>query len=214
MIYTLFGFDYIFDINFFRLCLLTALLGLFSKYVISLIQIDYFSSGNNQILVFSLLPVTGFVITSAISNNIALSLGMVGALSIVRFRTPIKNPLELVIYFFLITLGIVTNVDPNLSVNFTLFFALVAVLSEIYRIIANKLNFKVNLQKEFDYYLRIELHKENNELDKIENLLHKSFMANNSTYNIGLFTTSEAYEIINKIGNEKIINYSIDKNTR
>ena len=39
-------------------------------------------------------------------------------------------------------------------------------------------------------------------------------MANNSTYNIGLFTTSEAYEIINKIGNEKIINYSIDKNTR
>tara|TARA_A100001234_G_C12522438_1_gene340853 strand:+ start:158 stop:802 length:645 start_codon:yes stop_codon:yes gene_type:complete len=214
MIYTLFGFDYIFDINFFRLCLLTALLGLFSKYVISLIQIDYFSSGNNQILVFSLLPVTGFVITSAISNNIALSLGMVGALSIVRFRTPIKNPLELVIYFFLITLGIVTNVDPNLSVNFTLFFALVAVLSEIYRIIANKLNFKVNLQKEFDYYLRIELHEENNELDKIENLLHKSFMANNSTYNIGLFTTSEAYEIINKIGNEKIINYSIDKNTR
>ena len=210
MIYTLFGFDYIFDINFFRLCLLTALLGLFSKYVISLIQIDYFSSGNNQILVFSLLPVTGFVITSAISNNIALSLGMVGALSIVRFRTPIKNPLELVIYFFLITLGIVTN----LSVNFTLFFALVAVLSEIYRIIANKLNFKVNLQKEFDYYLRIELHEENNELDKIENLLHKSFMANNSTYNIGLFTTSEAYEIINKIGNEKIINYSIDKNTR
>ena len=121
--------------------------------------------------------------------------------------------MELVIYFFLITLGIVTNVDPNLSVNFTLFFALVAVLSEIYRIIANKLNFKVNLQKEFDYYLRIELHEENNELDKIENLLHKSFMANNSTYNIGLFTTSEAYEIINKIGNEKIINYSIDKNT-
>ena len=38
-------------------------------------------------------------------------------------------------------------------------------------------------------------------------------MANN-LYNIGLFTTSEAYEIINKIGNEKIINYSIDKNTR
>ena len=62
--------------------------------------------------------------------------------------------------------------------------------------------------------MRIELHEENNELDKIENLLHKSFMANNSTYNIGLFTTSEAYEIINKIGNEKIINYSIDKNTR
>ena len=101
MIYRIFGFDYIFDISFFQLCLLAALLGLFSKFLLTFINIDYFATGNNQILVFSLLPVTGFVITSAISNNIALSLGMVGALSIVRFRTPIKNPLELVIYFYL-----------------------------------------------------------------------------------------------------------------
>ena len=100
MIYTIFGFDYLFYLNFFRLFLLAATLGLFSKYLITLVKIDYFSMGNNTILIFSLLPVTGFVITSAISNNIALSLGMVGALSIVRFRTPIKNPLELVIYFF------------------------------------------------------------------------------------------------------------------
>ena len=212
MIYTVFGFDYIFDFNFYRICLLTALLGLFSKYVISSLQIDYFTSGNNQILVFSLLPVIGYVITSAISNNIALSLGMVGALSIVRFRTPIKNPLELVIYFFLITLGIVTNVDPNLSINFTIFFGLVAILSEIYRIIANKLNLKVNQQKEFNYYLRIELNEQVKELDLSNNMLHKSFYSNNFTYNIGLFANSEAYEILNLIGYEKIINYNIDKN--
>ena len=53
-----------------------------------------------------------------ISSSIALSLGMVGALSIVRFRTPVKNPIELVMYFLLITMGIVTNVDPNLTLNF------------------------------------------------------------------------------------------------
>ena len=75
----------------------------------------------SQILVFTLLPVTGYLITSVISNNIALSLGMVGALSIVRFRTPVKNPSELVTYFILITIGIVVNVDGNLAINFTLF---------------------------------------------------------------------------------------------
>ena len=57
-------------------------------------------------LTYTLLPPTGFVITSVISNNIALSLGMIGALSIVRFRNPVKNPLELVIFFILITIGI------------------------------------------------------------------------------------------------------------
>tara|TARA_B100000900_G_scaffold397211_1_gene397325 strand:- start:21465 stop:22109 length:645 start_codon:yes stop_codon:yes gene_type:complete len=212
--YTIFGFDYIFDLNFFRLCILTALLGLTSKYLISLVKIDYFSTGNNQILVFALLPVTGFVITSAISDNIALSLGMVGALSIVRFRTPVKNPLELVIYFFLITLGIVTNVNPSLAINFAIFFALVIVISEIYRIFSKKLNFRTESINYFHYYLRIELSEDNEILDKSENLLHKSFQTNKMTYNMGLQTISGAYEIINLIGNDIILNYSIDKNTQ
>ncbi len=42
-----------------------------------------------------LLPIITFVITGVIAGNIALSLGMVGALSIVRFRNPVRSPLEL-----------------------------------------------------------------------------------------------------------------------
>ena len=42
-------------------------------------------------LICLLLPIITFVVTKVISNNIALSLGMVGALSIVRFRNPVKN---------------------------------------------------------------------------------------------------------------------------
>ena len=57
---------------------------------------------------------------------------MVGALSIVRFRTPVKNPAELVIYFVLITLGIVVNVSSNIALNFILFVTLVIVGTEIY----------------------------------------------------------------------------------
>ena len=47
----------------------------------------------------TILPLVTFVITKVISGNIALSLGMVGALSIVRFRNPARSPLELTVYF-------------------------------------------------------------------------------------------------------------------
>ena len=46
------------------------------------------------------------VITLAISTNIVISLGMVGALSIVRFRTAVKDPLDLLYLFWAITSGI------------------------------------------------------------------------------------------------------------
>lgn len=58
-----------------------------------------------------LLPLIVYVITSVISGNIALSLGMVGALSIVRFRNPVRSPLELSAYFCSITLGICAAVS-------------------------------------------------------------------------------------------------------
>ena len=59
---------------------------------------------------FMLLPPITFVVTKLISGNITLSLGMVGALSIVRFRNPVKSSLELTIYFLLITIGIACSV--------------------------------------------------------------------------------------------------------
>ena len=58
-----------------------------------------------------LLPILTYVITSVISGNIALSLGMVGALSIVRFRNPVRSPLELSVYFGTITMGIAASVS-------------------------------------------------------------------------------------------------------
>lgn len=46
------------------------------------------------------------MVTLAISTNIVISLGMVGALSIVRFRTAVKDPLDLLYLFWAITTGI------------------------------------------------------------------------------------------------------------
>ncbi|MBO6240266.1 MAG: DUF4956 domain-containing protein [Butyrivibrio sp.] len=46
------------------------------------------------------------MVTLAISTNVVISLGMVGALSIVRFRTAVKDPLDLLYLFWSITTGI------------------------------------------------------------------------------------------------------------
>ncbi|WP_273129454.1 DUF4956 domain-containing protein [Metabacillus sp. HB246100] len=46
------------------------------------------------------------LIIMGISSNVLLSLGMVGALSIVRFRTPIKDPMDIVYLFWAIVVGI------------------------------------------------------------------------------------------------------------
>ena len=76
------------------------------------ISLSLILSGQNwaktfsNVTTFCILPLIGLVITTVISGNIALSLGMVGALSIIRFRHPVKSPLELSIYFLLLTVGI------------------------------------------------------------------------------------------------------------
>lgn len=51
------------------------------------------------------------MVTLAISTNVVISLGMVGALSIVRFRTAIKDPMDLLYLFWSITTGITTGAN-------------------------------------------------------------------------------------------------------
>lgn len=64
-----------------------------------------YSSGFGVTLI-ALTMITTLVIL-AVTSNVVLSLGMVGALSIVRFRTPIKEPLDIAFLFWSIAVGIV-----------------------------------------------------------------------------------------------------------
>lgn len=67
----------------------------------------------------SLVTITMIItlIIMTISGNLVLSLGMVGALSIVRFRTPIKDPVDLVFIFWAIAVGIANGVGYfNISI--------------------------------------------------------------------------------------------------
>jgi hypothetical protein len=54
------------------------------------------------------------VIVLAVSSNIALTFGMIGALSIVRFRSAIKDPVDIVFLFWAITSGIVAGTGEAL----------------------------------------------------------------------------------------------------
>jgi uncharacterized membrane protein YhiD involved in acid resistance len=61
-----------------------------------------------------LAMVTALVIRT-INSNLALSLGMVGALSIVRFRTAVKDPLDTIFMFWAITAGIMSGAGLYLT---------------------------------------------------------------------------------------------------
>ncbi len=63
-------------------------------------------SSNFGVALIAMTMITTLVIL-AVTSNVVLSLGMVGALSIVRFRTAIKEPLDIAFLFWSITVGIV-----------------------------------------------------------------------------------------------------------
>src|SRR5512145_248691 len=73
----------------------------------------------------ALMTVLTTVVTLAISSNIALSLGMVGALSIVRYRAAIKDPMDLLFLFWAVTTGITTGARMH---HLALFSALMVIL--------------------------------------------------------------------------------------
>lgn len=85
----------------------------------------YSRSFNISLVLMSLI--TSLVIMT-ISGNLILSLGMVGALSIVRFRTALKDPMDLVFVFWAIAVGIANGVGfYKITIIGSLFIALVMV---------------------------------------------------------------------------------------
>ena len=93
-----------------------------------------------QTVAFLVLPFITYIITRTISGNIALSLGMIGAMSIVRFRNPVKSALELVMYFALITLGISASVRTKWAIQLILITLGIIVGIKLVQTISKKFN--------------------------------------------------------------------------
>ncbi|MCC8015375.1 MAG: DUF4956 domain-containing protein [Eubacterium sp.] len=84
----------------------TLLISLYIFFVYRLMTRKTFYSKNFNISLSMLTVITAAVILS-VQSSIVISLGMVGALSIVRFRTAIKDPLDLIFLFWAIGVGII-----------------------------------------------------------------------------------------------------------
>ena len=84
----------------------TALLALYIFAIYRLVTRKVFYSKNFNIALAALSLITAAIIL-AMQSNLVISLGMVGALSIVRFRTAIKDPMDLVFLFLSISIGII-----------------------------------------------------------------------------------------------------------
>ena len=80
--------------------------GMFIFFVYKKTYAGVMYSSSFGVTLVSLTMITTLVIL-AVTSNVVLSLGMVGALSIVRFRTAIKEPLDIAFLFWSIAVGIV-----------------------------------------------------------------------------------------------------------
>jgi hypothetical protein len=120
-------------------CSFSALSGLIIYISLIVIQQKWVNT-LHYLITYLLLPPIAFVITNVISNNLALSLGMIGALSIVRFRNPVKNPLELVIFFGLLTLGISFAVNVKWGFFLLIFIVAILIFAKLIEVIFKKYN--------------------------------------------------------------------------
>jgi uncharacterized membrane protein YhiD involved in acid resistance len=83
-------------------------LGLFVFYVYKKTFTGVMYSASFGVSIIAMTLITTLIIL-AVTSNIILSLGMVGALSIVRFRTAVKEPLDIAFLFWAISVGIVVG---------------------------------------------------------------------------------------------------------
>jgi len=117
--------------------IVVSLLGLLLRVSLTFCKQSWASTYHHT-MTYMLLPVITFVVTRVISGNIALSLGMVGALSIIRFRNPVKNSFELSMYFALITIGITASVNLVYSMLLAVFITLIIIFSYLLEKILKK----------------------------------------------------------------------------
>ena len=163
---------------------------------------------------YILLPNIAYVVTTVIANNIALSLGMIGALSIVRFRHPVRSHFELTMFFALITLGIAAGVNIKFAILLLAIIILTIFGIEIIQKVAEK--FGLNLyQLSFsegisNYIVELSSSEKIDDIDKNNNLINSFFSKSDNQweYKLVFKNKNEMDVFVKKIStNNKVITY-------
>ena len=108
------------------------------SYILALVYVKYSNSLSNKKLFsknFYLITLTTTLIITVVKSSLALSLGLVGALSIVRFRAAIKEPEEIAYLFLCIAIGLGLGANYTLItvIGFVIILALTIVLNRYSR---------------------------------------------------------------------------------
>lgn len=185
------------------------LMGLVLRYVL-IITGQLWASNYSQTATFLLLPIITYVITTIIAGNIALSLGMVGALSIVRFRNPVRSSFELVMFFLLITLGIASA--PKFHWAVVLFLTTIAVLlfihflNHYYKKYFNKSFYQVSFSEGNELsILEIETNENKLFLNENRDLIYYNYENGIYVYRLATNDNHKLIQIKNDLINDKSI---------
>jgi uncharacterized membrane protein YhiD involved in acid resistance len=125
-------------------------------HMLSIIYIKFGQSLSNRHAFsrnFILIAMTIMVVITIVKSSLALSLGLVGALSIVRYRTAIKEPEELAYTFLTIAIGLGMGADQT-AVTTVSFLLIVAIIIIRQKLIAEKgefVNLRISGKKNTDY---------------------------------------------------------------
>ena len=137
----------------------------YKKYSTTLTNRDDFSN------LFPFITLTIVLVIYIVKSSLALSLGLVGALSIVRFRTPIKEPEELAYLFICIAAGLGYGANQTIPTTVAVLVILLLVyLVKIKKIRTDNKNIFLNLEIEKkDEINTSEITKNINKILKTEN---------------------------------------------
>ena len=193
-------------VSFITNLLLTAILAL----ILAQIYVKYGSSLSNKKLFarnFFLIAMTTMLIISIVKSSLALSLGLVGALSIIRFRAAIKEPEELTYLFLAIGIGL--GFGANQGVITIIAFIIIAIII-FTKSIPNKVEDNQNLHlviyshspKKVEFEQVIEILKENcsgvslARFDEAKEVLEASFLVEFRNFE-QLIETKQALQKLN-----------------
>jgi|TARA_B110000914_G_C15447156_1_gene439040 hypothetical protein len=138
----------------------------FKKFSSTLTNKDQFSN------IFPIILLTTLLVISIVKSSLALSLGLVGALSIVRFRTPIKEPEELGYLFLTIAAGLGLGANQTIPTTTSVIGILILVSFFKFKTFKNT-NKEKNIFINLNYTTKSKKQK-NDILENISNIINSN----------------------------------------
>lgn len=143
-----------------------------SSFILMFVYKNKANSLSSKIQISMIIPLLSnitFLVILIVKSSLALSLGLVGALSVIRFRTPVKEPEDLAFLFFAIALGIGYGALQIFSTS--IIFLILILIIWFFLSKRDKTN-----DKNFNLVIETDLEKNQKYFDQILNILKENAM--------------------------------------